>query len=71
MNIKGSLIFQLFHVNGDKKMVLLQKDCKDCKDCYNINKDQMLVKMEEWSGKEKVMKQERKLREKRKQRRYS
>jgi hypothetical protein len=27
--------------------------------------------MEEWSGKEKVMKQERKLREKRKQRRYS
>lgn len=26
MNIKGSLIFQFFHVNGDKKMVLLQKD---------------------------------------------
>jgi hypothetical protein len=27
------------------------------KDCYNINKDQVLVEMEEWSGKEKVVKQ--------------
>ncbi|KAH0814053.1 hypothetical protein GEV33_008739 [Tenebrio molitor] len=32
------------------------------KDCYNINKDQILVQMEEWSGKEKVMKQKGKLR---------
>jgi polysaccharide deacetylase 2 family uncharacterized protein YibQ len=31
------------------------------KDCYNINKDQILVQMEEWSGKEKVMKQKGKL----------
>jgi hypothetical protein len=28
--------------------------------CYNINKEQVLVEMEEWSGKEKVMKTERK-----------
>jgi septum formation inhibitor MinC len=34
------------------------------KDCYNINKDQVLVEMEELSGKEKMMKQKRKLREK-------
>jgi hypothetical protein len=27
------------------------------KNCYNINKDQVLLEMEEWSGKEKVMKQ--------------
>ncbi|KAH0810947.1 hypothetical protein GEV33_011844 [Tenebrio molitor] len=27
------------------------------KDCYNIKKDQVLVEMEEWSGKEKVVKQ--------------
>ncbi|KAJ3622279.1 hypothetical protein MTP99_002798 [Tenebrio molitor] len=32
------------------------------KDCYNINKDQILVEMEEWSGKEKVLKQKGKLR---------
>jgi cell division protein FtsX len=32
------------------------------KDCYNINKEQILVQMEEWSGKEKVMKQKGKLR---------
>jgi hypothetical protein len=25
-------------------------------DCYNINKDQVIVEMEEWSGKEKVIK---------------
>jgi hypothetical protein len=34
------------------------------KDCYNINKDQLLTEMEEWSGKEKMMKQKGKLREK-------
>jgi hypothetical protein len=34
------------------------------KDCYNINNDQVLVEMEEWSAKEKIMKQKGKLREK-------
>jgi hypothetical protein len=34
------------------------------KDCYNTNKDQVVVEMEEWSGKEKMMKQKGKLREK-------
>jgi hypothetical protein len=34
--------------------------------CYNINKDQVLVEMEEWSGKGKVMKQRGKLRENKK-----
>jgi hypothetical protein len=34
--------------------------------CYNINKDQVLVEMEEWSGKGKVMKQKGKLRENKK-----
>jgi hypothetical protein len=33
------------------------------KDCCNIKKDQVLVEMEDWSGKEKVMKQKGKLRE--------
>jgi hypothetical protein len=41
------------------------------KDCCNIKKDQVLVEMEDWSGKEKVMKQKGKLKERRKQRRYS
>jgi hypothetical protein len=41
------------------------------KDCHNLNKDQVLVEIEEWSGKEKVMKQKGKLKERRKQRRYS
>jgi hypothetical protein len=34
------------------------------KDCYNINKDQVLVEMEEWNAKEKIMKRKGKLREK-------
>jgi hypothetical protein len=34
------------------------------KDCYNINKDQVLVEMEEWSRKEKVMEKKGKLRKK-------
>jgi hypothetical protein len=34
------------------------------KDCYTIKKDELLVEMEEWSGKEKVMKQKGKPREK-------
>jgi hypothetical protein len=34
------------------------------KDCYTIKKDQLLLEMEEWSGKEKMMKQMGKPREK-------
>jgi hypothetical protein len=41
------------------------------KDCHNLNNDQVLVEIEEWSRKEKVMKQKGKLKERRKQRRYS
>jgi hypothetical protein len=33
------------------------------KDWYNINEDQVLVEMDEWSGKEKAIKQKGKLRE--------
>jgi hypothetical protein len=32
------------------------------KDCYNINKDQILVETEQWSGKKTVMKHKGKLR---------
>jgi hypothetical protein len=44
---------------------LIKKNIEEAKvkDCYNINEDQVLVEMEEWSGKVKAIKQKGKLRE--------
>ncbi|KAJ3635361.1 hypothetical protein MTP99_008274 [Tenebrio molitor] len=40
-----------------EKFIKINIEEAKVKNCYNINKDQVLVEVEEWSGKEKVMKQ--------------
>jgi hypothetical protein len=52
-------------IKEDIENFIKKKNIKEAivKDWYNINEDQVLVEMEEWSGKEKAIKQKGKLRE--------
>jgi hypothetical protein len=60
-------------IKDNKENFIIKEKIEETKvkDCYNINKDQVLVEMEEWSRKEKVMEKRENCEKRRKQRRYS